>query len=314
MKAIERFAGLSACAAIFIASTVLVAQAAKKTTPPAGPKPGDPYHGPHGEMAEVQCVWTADYVSEQRNDGRGQRGTFGLLLTGVSKDERTTASLVVVQAKDVRSGQILTMVESGHWAYHASNLRYVAPDGGSAKAGADVTGYGTLGPGSPFKSFDIASSGSGSETTIEVSVDIDGSSTRFDVPARWNKLEMNGVMHVRVGHEIGTGTWRAHLTGGVASGNAPPGQNVTLSYSWGSKTSGDYGVYYGKWTFQRNCHKGPDDIPDNDYVPPATILSRNRYADPTPTPGKPNPTGDAVHDAFHTLVEGILTLGGNSPR
>src|SRR5947209_18946295 len=112
MKAIERVAALSVCAAIVVASAGLVAQAAKKPAPPAGPKPGDPYRGPHGEKAEVECVWTADYISEQRNEGRGQRGTFVLLLTAVSKDERTTASLVIVQAKDVRSGQILTMVES----------------------------------------------------------------------------------------------------------------------------------------------------------------------------------------------------------
>jgi hypothetical protein len=309
MKAIERFAVLSVYAAIFVASTVFVAHAEKKAARSAGPKPGDPYRGPHGEKTEVECVWIADYISEQRNEGRGQRGTFGLLMTGVSKDEKTTASLVIVQAKDVQSGQMLTLIDSGHWAYRASNLRYVAPDGGSAKAGADVTGHGTLGPNSPFKSFEISSSGSGAETTIDVSVDIDGSSKQFDVPARWNKLEMNGVMHVRVGHETQTGTWRAHLTGGFATGNAAPGQNVTLSYSWGSKTSNEYGVYYGQWTFQRSCPKGPDEIPDNDYVPPAVILSRQRYADPTPTP-KRGPLGKVVN----TGAEGILTLGGLSPR
>jgi hypothetical protein len=314
MKAIERLAALSLCAGIFVASTLLVAHAAKKAAPPAGPKPGDPYRGPHGEKAEVECVWTADYISEQRNEFRGQRGTFGLLLIPVSKDEKTTASLVIVQAKDVKSGQMLTMINSGYWTYHASNLRYVAPDGSSGKAGADVTGHGTLGPSSPFKSFEISSSGSDDETTIEVSVEIDGSSKQFDVPARWNKLEMKDVMHVRVGHETETGTWRAHLTGGVASGNAGPGQNITLPYSWGSKTSNDYGVYYGQWTFQRNCHNGPEDLPPNDYVPPAVILSRQRYADPTPTPTKRGPAGNAVHTIFHTGTEGILTLGGNSPR
>lgn len=313
MKAIERLVALSVCAAIVVASASLVAQAAKKAAPPAGPQPGDPYRGPRGERAEVECVWTADYISEQRNEDRGQRGTFGLLLTPVSKDERTTASLVIVQAKDVQSGQTLTIVSGGHWAYHASHLRYVAPDGSSGNAGADVTGYGTLGPSSAFKSFEISSSGSGAETTIEVSVDIDGSSKQFDVPARWNKLEMKDIMHVRVGHETETGTWRAHVTGGFASGNAAPGQNITLSYSWGSKTS-DYGVYYGQWTFQRTCHKGPDEIPDNDYVPPAVILSRQRYADPTPTPAKRSPAGDAVHNAFYTGAEGVLTLGGKSPR
>lgn len=313
MKAIKRLVATCVCAGIFIMAGVLIAGAAKKPAPPAIPKPGDPYRGKQGEKAEVVCVWTADYISEQRNEGHGQRGTFGLLLTPVSKDERTTASLVIVQARDNQSGQMLTMLASGRWSYRASHLRYIAPDGGSASAGDDVTGHGSLEAGSPFKSFDISSSESGAGTTVDVSVGIDGSSEQFDVPAHWNKLEMKNITHVRVGGETETGTWRAHVTGGFASGSAAPGQDLTLTYGWGSKTSNANGVYYGQWTFHRNCHKGPD-VPDNDYVPPAVILSGQRYADPTPTPGKPNPAGDAVHGGIHTIIKAILTGGGVARR
>jgi hypothetical protein len=314
MKGTDQIARACTCIALVLGSTLLFAVAAKKPAhPPDGPKPGDTYTEPNGDKADIQCVWTVDYISEQRHELRGERGTFGLLLTPVSKDERTTASLTIVQAKDWKTGKTLAFASSGRWEYHGSHLRYISPDGGSATAGADVSGHGNLGPGHAIKSVEINSSGEGANATVEIFLDIDGSLKEFDVDARVQDLKMKDVMHVEVGDKTKTEIWRAHLTGGFASGKADRQQDLTLSYSWGSKTSDAYGTYYGQWTFKRTCQKDPV-VPKNDYVPPAVILSRQRYADPTPTPTTRSPAGNAVHTISYTGAEGILTFGGKSPR
>ena len=150
-------------AALVCAATKPKATPSSKPKATPIPKPGDIVGN-----RKVDCVWVCNYIHEYRSVGYGGLGMFGQLMTPVSYDAKTQATIVLTELAELSISEVekiqggrgraavsvpqTTDLDSsskefrmdGQWSYRASNLRYIDREGHAAPAGPDVTGRGQI--------------------------------------------------------------------------------------------------------------------------------------------------------------------------
>jgi hypothetical protein len=299
--------------ALLIVSWAMRAQAGQPVDK-ASPKIGD-------EKEPTTCIWIATFKCVDSYKGHGMRGTWGLLGTPLSKDTTTEASLTFTEKKDLRDAKLSLSFQSGQWSFHARNLRYIPPDGGVVRVGGDIVRTGKIDPnGDIFRDADLTLSKDGSTATF--SVGIDSASAALKFPVTYPALEMKNIMNVIVSPtKKQKETWEACLMSGwvdvplpvAQEGSAGADASATRRVDFVKGLSGlrdPSDVNYAEWTVTRTCQQPPKLAHDPNAWPSGARPQPPMPANPTPTPQSPNLWDDWVH----TAIEGILTLGGKSPR
>jgi hypothetical protein len=277
----------------------------------AGPKIGDIING-----KEVTCIWMLSFKCVQNVAARGDRGTFGLLLTPLSKDTTTEASLTWTEEKDVRDGKVTLSFQSGKWSFHATNLRYIDADGGVSRVSSNITKSGVISPkGSIYRDVQVTFAPDGSSAAF--SVGLDNGSPELKFPVRYPDLEMKTVTHVVVSSsKKRSETWQACLMSGWVDVPLPLAQKGSTGADASASRTLDFNVKGlsdprntngAEWTVTRTCQQPPKLAHD-----PNEIKSGIKLQPPvsTATPEASNPWSDWVH----TAIRGIETDGGKSPR
>jgi hypothetical protein len=277
----------------------------------AGPKIGDIING-----KEVTCIWMLSFKCVQNVAARGDRGTFGLLLTPLSKDATTEASLIWTEEKDVRDGKVTLVFQSGKWSFHATNLRYIDADSGVSRIGGAITKSGVIGPkGSIYRDAQLTLAPDGSSAAF--SVGLDNGSPELKFPVRFPDLEMKNVTHVVVSSsKRRTETWQACLMSGWVDVPLPPAQKGSTGADASASRTLDFNVKGlsdprntngAEWTVTRTCQQPPALAHD-----PNEIKSGIRLQPPvsTATPEESSLWSDWVGRE----IRGVETLGGKSPR
>jgi hypothetical protein len=277
----------------------------------AGPKIGDIING-----KEVTCIWMLSFKCVQNVAARGDRGTFGLLLTPLSKDTTTEASLIWTEEKDLRDGKVTLGFQSGKWSFHATNLRYIDADGGVSRVGGNITKSGVIGPkGSIYRDVQVTFAPDGSSAAF--SVGLDNGSPELKFPVRYPDLEMKTVTHVVVSSSKKRNeTWQACLMSGWVDVPLPPAQKGSTGADASASRTLDFNVKGlsdprntngAEWTVTRTCQQPPTLAHD-----PNEIKSGIRLQPPvsTATPEESSLWSDWVGRE----IRGVETLGGKSPR
>jgi hypothetical protein len=279
---------------------------------PPAPKIGDVING-----KEVTCFWVLSFKCVQNVAARGERGTFGLLLTPLSKDATTQASLMFAEEKDVRDGKVTLDFQNGKWSFHATNLRYIDADGGVSRVGGNITKSGVIDPkGGIYRDAELTLSPDGSSAAF--SVGLNNGSPDLKFPVSYPDLEMKNVTHVIVSpSKKRKDTWEACLLSGWVDVPLAPAQKGSTGADASASRTVDFNVKGlsdprnangAEWKVTRTCQQPPKLAHDPNEIKSGIKLQPPISPYPPATPD--SPWSEWVKKA----IRGVETDGGKSPR
>lgn len=82
----------------------------------------------------VRCYWTGSYQFTRHDGHQGSRGTFGVLMTPLSKTQITTARFIYTEELD-EHGKMRLTPRAGNWSSKMTRLNYWDADGNHSPGG-----------------------------------------------------------------------------------------------------------------------------------------------------------------------------------